>query len=87
MDPNGTVTFTLHVLANPAPMRWNWTKDGVPVGSGFTPSSQDQTYKLLVDEVESTDYGTYACGVANSIGSTMFIFLLEPSGEYLIIVS
>ena len=58
-----------------APLTFNWTRQDNPSDV----LSTDQVYTFTISD--SSGYGSYVCGVSNSLGSDTETFTVEPASE------
>ena len=86
-DYNQTVTFSLNIIANPAPV-YKWSRIYENKESTLLPKSKVTSYtftsNLTIPVITEHDMLSYICRVRNAVGTSVFLFkLLLATCEYL----
>ena len=81
---NQTVTFSLYVIAHPAP-RYSWSRFynnvTMPLLTKSVVHSDGLTSHLTIPMTAKTDMVTYICHAKNTVGTEMFTFQLVAAGK------
>ena len=81
---NHTVTFSLYVIAHPAPT-YNWFRfynnEMMPLLTKSVVHSDELTSHLTIPMTAKTDMVTYICHVENAVGTEIFTFQLVAVGK------
>lgn len=78
------VSLNAFAIGNPQVMRYEWTKDGVPIGRLDRRRSQIfvSGSNLNISNVDREDSGSYYCMAHNEQGSTSLMFRLSVKCKY-----